>query len=390
MFAAAMCLGAGARAQELTISGRVVSADGAPMTMVFVYLDSLKLISRVDSAGDYVLDVPPSAAQGQGEKLVAMAAEHIRSSAPVKLAGAAIWRDFVLQVDTMPAHKRLHPRLSDGVTEKSSTDIVITGQVTDSTGVPITSADVRLQPEGFPAMTDDFGHYVVRIPVKMNGKTVAVVARSIGLAGRTDTVHITGSVTRHDFVLSKTVYSAKAEPLDSTNILALGLTDLRVGPHARGEREIRIRLDNGYFTSVLVRLVHGAGKTNGEMISFVPQWSHQDSAAHVPRSHSALRDCGSGKNLLLPCRVRWANEPDWAKLWNSLDSLDIWNIIDEGSLRKRQSMVLDGSQITAEMWDGQSYKAWSYATGVEDDGPGRAKVSAISRQLRDIDAPAEF
>lgn len=387
---AMMWICAGASAQELTISGHVVSSDGAPLSMAFVALDSSKIISRVDSTGRYVLIVPASIAHGQPEKLVAMAQGHIYRKVPVMLSGTSIVSDIVLQVDTMPEHRRLHPRLSDGVTEKSSTDIVITGQLTDSAGVPLPSANVRVQPGGFPAMTDDSGHYTVRIPAKMNGETVAVIARSMSFAARVDTVRITGSVTPHDFVMSKPIYSAKAEPLDSTNIRALGLTDLRVGAHTSGEREIRIRMDNGYFTSVLVRLVHGAGKSYGEMISFVPPWSHQDSAAHAPRKHSALRECGSDKNLVLPCRVRFTREPDWARLWNSLDSLDIWNIVDEGTLRKRQSMVLDGSQITAEMWDGHSYKAWSYATGVEDDGPGRAKVSVISRDLREIGAPAEF
>ena len=385
---AMMCICAGARAQELTISGSVVSSDGKPLSMAFVNLDSSKIICQVDFTGHYLLVVPASLVHGQPEKLQAMARGHIHTHAPVTLVGTSIVRDFVLQVDTMPEHRRIHPMLSDGRTEKSATDITITGRVTDSAGAAMRTADVRLQPEGFPALTDDSGFYSIRVPARMQGQKVVLSARFMGYQAGTDSVRITGEVTTRDFVMFKSIYSEKAKPLDRQTIRAAGLTDLRNGPHRKNEREIRIRMDNGYFSSSLVRLVNRSGKTSGELISFIAPRDDEDSSTDTARSDRQLHECTSGTGLVLPCRVRFAREPDWLRLWSSLDSLDIWNIVDEGSLRKRWSIVLDGSHITAELWDGHSYKAWAYATGVEDDGPGRAKVSAISHLLRDIDSPA--
>ena len=101
---ATMCASSMAIAQELRITGQVVSSNGAPLSMAFVYLDSSKIICRVDSTGHFVLLVPPLIAHGQPEKLGAMAQGHIYMRLPVTLTGTLIVRDFVLQVDTMPEH----------------------------------------------------------------------------------------------------------------------------------------------------------------------------------------------------------------------------------------------------------------------------------------------
>lgn len=386
LLVATMCLGAGARAQELTISGRVVSADGAPLSMAFVNLDSSKIICRVDSTGHYALVVPASVVLGQPETLRAQALGHIHMDVPVTLVGTSIVRDFALAVDTMPEHSRRHLLLSDGRTESSSSDLAITGRVTDSSGAAIRTASVRLDPSGFAATTDDSGRYRILIPAGMDRQKVEVLVRFIGYAATTDSMRITGRATTHDVVMSKPHYAQKAIPLDPRIVRALGLTDLRNGPHRTGEREIWIRIDNGYFSSSLYRLVNRSSKTSGEIISFFPPRGDEDSSSNTARSDRSLHECGAGTGMILPCRARFAREPDWTHLWRALDSLDIWHIVDEGSLRKQWSMVLDGSSITAQLWDGHSYKSWAYVSGVEDDGPGRAKVTAISRLLRGIDS----
>jgi Carboxypeptidase regulatory-like domain len=247
MVAATTCVFATARAQELRITGSVVSSDGAPLSMAFVNLDSSKIICRVDSTGHYVLLVPASIAHGQPEKLQAMAQGHIHMMVPVTLAGTSIVRDFVLQVDTMPEHRRLHPTLSDGKTEKSETDITITGRVVDSAGEPISGAQLHLEPGGFAAATDESGRYTLIVPDRLDRMPVVISTRQIGLRQTSDTTLLTNQHVTHDFVLYKPTYGGVPAPLDSGIVRAAGLKDLRGGPHRKGEREIRIHIDGGYI-----------------------------------------------------------------------------------------------------------------------------------------------
>jgi hypothetical protein len=73
-------------------------------------------------------------------------------------------------------------------------------------------------------------------------------------------------------------------------------------------------------------------------------------------------------------------------MWKTLDSLDVWAIRDEGPLRKRLRPVFDGESIAGESWDGRDYNAWAYASGAQDSEPGRAKVTAVSSMLREINS----
>ena len=385
MLVAMTCLTVGARAQELTISGRVVSADGWPLSMAFVNLDSLKIICRVDSNGNYVLLVPASVAHGQPEKLVARARGHLLSYAAVSLTAPALVRDFVLEVDTMPEHRRRHPTLSDGRTEKSATDLTITGRIVDSSGAAIRTADVRVEPGGFRAMTDDSGYYKLLVPLRMDRQFAMLTVTSFGFVQKSDSMYIAGTTGRRDFVLSTPIYSATAATLDSSILRAAGLIDLKSGSHRSGEREIRIRTEEGYLQpNLLYRFVNRSGKMTGELIRYVTLREDDTPSAARSGSRSFRRNCRGTSRETLPCRARFIYEPAWGRSWKTLDSLDIWNIADEGTLHKHKSVVFDGSSITAEMWDGKSYKAWAYTAGVEDDGPGRAKVTVVSNLLKTI------
>jgi hypothetical protein len=294
--------------------------------------------------------------------------------------------DFVLRVDTMLEHNRRFPKLSDGRTPKSATDVAISGRVVDDSGFAIPSASLRLEGTGFAVVTDDSGRYTLAIPaIVAEAPTTFVVIRMDYALTRVSAFRAGAPVTR-TFVMSKRIYSDLAAALDARIVSAAGLSDLRRGPHRRGEREIRIRTDGGIAQpNMLYRLWNRAGVAGGEVIRYV-SLRDEDEPVTGASAGARLHPCKNTSDDVFPCRARFSHEPDWSRLWKTLDSLDIWNIVDEGTLRRPWSIVLDGTTITAELWNGHEYKAWAYVAGVEDREPGRAKVTAVSGLLQDIDS----
>jgi hypothetical protein len=385
-----ICYSSAAGAQELRITGRVASAEGLPLSGAYVYLDSLKVITRVDSSGRYELPVPDSAVRGQPEKLVAIAKGHVLSRAAVTLSGATLAHDFVLRVDTMPEHKRRFPNLSDGRTPKSATDVVITGRVVNESGVAVAGASLRLEGVGFAASTDDSGRYTLAIPARVAEAPTTFIVSRMDFALTRVSAPRAGAPAARTFVMSKRIYSGVAAPLGMGIVRAAGLSDLRRGNHPSGEREIRIRIDGGIaLPYTLYRFVSRNGGISGEVVRYMPLDGYGSEFAGSKGHSAGSRDsCAKTESQsFFPCRARFSRDPDWRRLFTSMDSLDVWNIADEGTLHKHWTIMLDGpGGITAELRDGKSYKAWAYEPGVEDTEPGRAKVSFISHLLRGVDS----
>lgn len=364
-------------AQRLWISGLVTDPSGRPLGRVAIYLEGSNIATLTQGNGRYTLAVPESIAALQGRQLVARLIGHEVRSISVVLSGERIVQDFVLPLDTARRSDSSSTMPSDG----PANSLTISGRVVDSSGAGLPGVQLSIRSMGVGTMADSEGKYSFNIPLA-NGRTVKMIVQRPGLLAREDTVTlIAGSMVR-DFQMNEPIYNSNAaEVLKWKRDFdrSAGLTDLARGPHRDGEQEIRIWILGGMFSPYFYRFVSRNGKVNGEaVLPFGPA-----GGTHPPDS---AKTCFRFPNIDgLICRTRFTRPANWGRIWKTLDSLGIWSIPDEGPMHLRMEPVMDGEAIVAELWNGRSYRAWAYASGVHDNGPGRAKVTAISAILQEID-----
>src|SRR5437867_2015650 len=82
--------------QALTISGRVTSDAGAPLTGANVFVEVMNVGGLTNDAGRYTFTVPPARAQGQRVTLTARALGFRSASQLITLSGSVLTQDFVL------------------------------------------------------------------------------------------------------------------------------------------------------------------------------------------------------------------------------------------------------------------------------------------------------
>ena len=318
--------------------------------------------------------------------LVARGEGYRRSYAPVSIGGSILTRNFVLWA--MSAREFATAARSGAATEGQ--DVLFWGRVSDSAGVGLPSVWVMLEGLSVGGDTDREGYYHFAAPAKLvRDQRVVIMVRQMGLLPTSDTSVATETVMRRDYVAYHPIYDgdARKDLVEERRVdRAAGLSDLSKGPHQSRERELRVRIGGGVaIPYLLYRFIERSGKRSGEVIAYWPEGvDERETGSSAPYGYPG-KACRRSRAGTHTCRVRFTQTPDWDKLWNALDSLDIWTIPDEGPLHKRMQYILDANSMLGESWNGQKYNAWAYAPGVEDHDSGRARVSSLTKLLRGID-----
>lgn len=369
-------------AQHLTIRGRIVDTNDRPLYQIGVSLDSLKIPALTNEKGEYVMVVPDSVVHSQKQVLVAFARGRAMQRTIITLSGTEIVRNFVLPLGTTSPYASV-----ERITQPLAAQLRIQGRVVDSAGAPIPGASIRIEGLDAGGGSESDGTYSFGVS-PATGQRAKILVHQFEYAPISDSITLSGTVIRRDFVMREFVYSATAAQVLSSQrevAHAVGLGDLATAPRHSGEREIRIWMFGGMTTpDNLIRLVSRSGAVMGEHIRY---WKGRDGWLSAAKSDSEAkflrRICGDIRlGEVSSCRARYRKGTKWARLFAAMDSADIWHIPDEGPRRKHMTLVFDGESMVAETWDGRSYNAWSYNQGVKDDAPAQARVSSISSLLR--------
>ena len=332
--AATSLLGASASAQHLAITGHVTDSAGHALHRATVTLEGTQIIAQTGQDGEYLLEIPDSVARGQRANVVVHHLGSAMSALPVTLRGQRIVRNVVMP--SGPAHTA---GISLGSTDEISTapDLSISGVILDSAGVGIPSVSVMLQGMALGTVTDNNGYYSFRVPRdRVTGALAKYSVRQLGYLPVDDSILLVGDSIRRDVRMSRPIYdmtAAEVLSLDGGVERAAGLTDLRRGPHPAGEREVRIRIFGGYVgPKHMYRFLNRSGAASGEVISY---WNTEKDEGLLSSARSAARAktrrCARDyRKMILPCRARFTANPDWPRLWKSLDSLGVWTIADRG------------------------------------------------------------
>jgi hypothetical protein len=167
--------------------------------------------------------------------------------------------------------------------------------------------------------------------------------------------------------------------------VAAGLPDLEIGPHIAGDREIRVWIGFGMTSpQSLFRLVEHDHVVTGEYIRY---WYRRDPISTADStSFAALMRywergrCGPVRKGpdAEACVARLISQPPWRRIWRTIDSLGVWTLPDESTL-KGGNLTLDGWGIAVETWDGVAYHAWSYANPQSQPWPEAKLAERIAR-----------
>ncbi len=378
-------------AQSLTITGRVVDSNEQPIIRAIVYLNPSKVAAMTRDDGRYEMLVPDSIVRSQTVPLVAFKGGREMKTVMVVLAGHLIVHDFILPLDTLRRKKYGTALSPDLLMRSPGYALTISGRTVNSEGNAVDGVQVSVDGLNVGGQSDSLGNYSILIR-QPRGQSTIIQARLMGFSRVTDTVTLVGSAIHRDFAMLEQLYDwtqTAAEVLEWKRGIdrAAGLTDLANGPHRSGDREIRIWTIGGIASPYFYRLLNRKGKVTGEVVFAYPPDGSNEAEHAKPRGGLPIKSCtNSTLDVGTVCMARFATAPPWTSLWERLDSLDIWHIADEGTLGLRASIVMDGASTVAELWDGHSYRAWSYHPGVHDSLPGRAKVTVITNLLYDINA----
>src|SRR6478672_4631670 len=90
------------RAQGVTVSGRVTSDNGQPLTGVSVFVQGMGIGSTTDEQGRYTFAVPSGRALGQAATLTARRIGYTARTVQVTLTAAtSVTQDFVLTANPL-------------------------------------------------------------------------------------------------------------------------------------------------------------------------------------------------------------------------------------------------------------------------------------------------
>jgi hypothetical protein len=169
-------------------------------------------------------------------------------------------------------------------------------------------------------------------------------------------------------------------PFEAAN----GLPDLELGPHARGEREIRVWIGFGLVWPLnLYRLVERNGKVTGEYIRAWERGGPREGPDSTDFAALMRYDergrCSSFRRgpLAESCVANFVSAPPWAKIWREIDTLGVFTLPDASTL-KGEVGVFDGWGMVVETWDGAAYRIWSYANPWAQPWPEATRAVKIA------------
>jgi hypothetical protein len=282
-------------------------------------------------------------------------------------------------------------------------NLLLTGHVTSSDGAPLHSAQVYLEKMGIGGLTDEEGKYAFILSAsRVRGQSAVLSARLIGFKQRSIEVTLTGTMIGRDFALAINPFSIGvpvippvptvenpskklSENRDASR--ASGLRDLRTS-HSRGEREVRI-WTWGTGPSEIYILRNVSGTITGDRYQYI-RWANEPSRAD--RAEDVLyrsRNCTRvTTGRIFTCHRVMTSAADWQGAWEELEDAGIWELRSEETLDTTRSTWGGPTQlILIELWDGTTYRAWTYEETEQRSDWGRMseRVKALFRVRRDID-----
>jgi hypothetical protein len=260
-------------------------------------------------------------------------------------------------------------------------------------GDPIPGANVVANDSLFGAATDIDGQYlIIGIPV---GR-YAVTASFVGYTSRTDTVTIHRShTTQHDFALPSISNSSckldstyrpedlswqdRTLPALHTIAEAYGLNAL--DEQGSGPREVRLwRLGSWGPPWPFVQMIERDG-VRGDLGVGWSLWQpwFRDSLAYDEERLQGMRSdledrCGPLRTTdrAEACTPELISAPDWEATLRAMEEAGLWTLPDETVLPDLYATCpigyvrLDGTTYIVELFDGTSYRAYSYWSPRED------------------------
>lgn len=170
--------------------------------------------------------------------------------------------------------------------------------------------------------------------------------------------------------------------------IALGLPALRHATLGSGVREIRV------WTGIeigephdLLRLVRRGNHVDGILayhweVEEAPQrpWPDELPIDSVVRYRLAGQ-CAPVHRVgrTEACPVRLKRQPDWRRLWDSLETLGVWQLPDESRQPADSVIVFDGWSMTVELRDGPFYRSFAYSNPNAHKGAAFRAATAIGR-----------
>lgn len=91
------------------------------------------------------------------------------------------------------------------------------------------------------------------------------------------------------------------------------------------------------------------------------------------------------------CRARFAYTPRWAEILRDAEDAGLWTLPDESTL-PHPSIMIDGWSLAVETRDGESYRAYGYASPRTDASPESARALRIAQavgRLAALQVPSE-
>jgi len=171
---------------------------------------------------------------------------------------------------------------------------------------------------------------------------------------------------------------------------AAGFSDLSASRAGNGYREIRIWIGFGItIPDYFYRFVEHEGQVSGdaylgwERKDDVPRATDSTNLAALMRYQNEGR-CGAllRQEEFEVCHLRFVMAIPWARIWQSLDSVDIWNVPPRPPAL---GVELDGWTVLVETWDGARYRSWSYWVPSERGSPNERRAAYVARRAGDYD-----
>lgn len=167
---------------------------------------------------------------------------------------------------------------------------------------------------------------------------------------------------------------------------AARLSPLRETALPPGEREVRIwTMIEISASAELYRLTERRGVVRGELIDTWDTPSSESVYWRKGRCDDFGATDGAGA-----CRVRFVQEPPWARVLRTAEAHGLWSIPDPSTLPLPKHDFRDGWTMAVELRDGPRYRTYLYSNPGLNGWPSDKQVSEIRLALFAVDSLARM
>ncbi len=165
---------------------------------------------------------------------------------------------------------------------------------------------------------------------------------------------------------------------------SVNLVPLNTKSIIEGSKEIRVWVGFGIVSpeDLVIINIDEKGKISGKKVLIYNRdpdnWEGEEEALDEFLEDMYLRcDVIGIHNHVESCGIKQNEIYDWSKIYDKLESFDIWTLPDESALPKPEVLVLDGFAVVVELREGNSYRAYHYGNPGFRKGTEAARASEI-------------